>query len=207
MNGAFVIIMDNAQRIDSPFMAINIRRFFLLFVMLCGSITSAFAQEFDERRLSVGIKIFPAVLAADTQIFEKAEEGFLRILVLYNNDEEYARQVANALHEIKSIKGIPVVIEIKSFSDLTGNINTRYGAVFVSQNLFSKIDKVVAYGIHNKILTFSPIKGDVESGVASGFFVSDQIRPYINQRTIEDSEIELKDFFVKVAKSYNGEPK
>lgn len=174
---------------------------FLFMALLC-SFAPVFAQDFDERRVSVGIKIFPAVLSADTQISAKAEAGFLRILVLYNNDEEHARQIADALYDIKSIKGIPVIIDIAPFASLSGIINTHYAAIFVAQNLFDNLEKVVAYGIENKVLTFSPMKGDVEAGIASGFFVSDQIRPYINPRTLDASDIALKAFFVKVAKHY-----
>ena len=167
-----------------------------------GVTRTAYAQETDERRISVGIKLFPAVLAADKQIARKAERGFLRILVVYDNDKSNADRIADGIYEVKSIKGMPFSIDVRHHDELSKINNASYAAIFVAQNLYAHTNKVVAYGVEHRIITFSPIKGDVEAGMASGFFVSDQIRPYVNINTLADSKIELKSFFIKVAKQY-----
>ena len=185
--------MEYCSRINPSVLLKSIVHQAILLLMLLGMFSSVDAQEYDERRMSVGIKLFPAVLAADRKIANKTEQGFLRVLLIYDDDRLHADRIASALYEIQNIKGMPIAIDVRHHNELASAHDHTYAAIFVAQNLFHNTAKVVKLGIEKNIITFSPIKGDVESGIASGFFVSDQ------------SRIELKSFFVKVAKHFPGD--
>ncbi len=50
------------------------------------------------------------------------------------------------------------------------------------------------------MILYSPFEGDVERGVTAGLSIEAKVLPFVNQRTLEASGVELKPFFLKVAK-------
>ena len=68
-----------------------------------------------------------------------------------------------------------------------------------------KIDElrhIVSYGIKNHIIVFSPFEGDVEKSITAGVFIGARVQPSINMKTLKASGIQIKFFFLKVAKKY-----
>ena len=176
----------------------------LLFVLLCSFAFSGFASEKEMRRVHVGLKLFPAIVAADYLVAEKKNsDGYLPLYILHENKPRLARDLAGRLAKIKNIKKIPIKVHVLTFYEFINGKAPDRSAVFIAQNPNGKIQDILKPAISSSILLFSPFKGDVEKGIHSGFIVSDRILPYINLTTMQQSRIQLKAFFLRVSKHYD----
>lgn len=176
----------------------------LMLLLLCLMSFNANANEMETRRIMVGIKLFPAVIAADTRLVEKKDkQGYLPIYILHDNKSKLAQDLARRLNQIKKIKNIPLKVEISTFDDFINGNTPAEASVFLAQPANDKMQKILDRAISSSNLLFSPFKGDIEKGVHSGFIVSDRILPYVNLNTMRQSRIKLKAFFLRVAKHYD----
>lgn len=176
---------------------------FILLVLSMLSI-SGYASEKEMRRIMVGVKLFPAVIAADYQLADKKDKlGFLPLYILYEDKPQLAQDLAKRLTQIKTIKNFPVKVKVSTFDDFINGNTPPAMAVFLAQSPNSKTQKVLDRAISTSTLLFSPFKGDVEEGIHSGFVVSDRILPYVNLKTMQQSRIKLKAFFLRVSKYYD----
>ena len=164
---------------------------------------SGYANEKEMRRIMVGVKLFPAVIAADYQLADKKDKsGLLSLYILYEDKPQLAQDIAKRLTQIKTIKNFPVKVNVSTFDDFINGGTPPPIAAFLAQSPNGKTQKVLDRAISTSTLLFSPFKGDVEKGIHSGFVVSDRILPYINLTTMQQSRIKLKEFFLKVSKYY-----
>ena len=178
-----------------------IKSFILL--LLCMLSISVNADEKEMRRIMVGLKLFPAVVAADYLLADKKDEqGYLPLYILYDDDPRLAGDLAKRLTQIKTIKNAPVLVKVSTFDDFINGKAPPSIAVFIAQPLNGKTQKILARAVPSSTLLFSPFKGDVEKGIHSGFIVSDRILPYVNLKTMQQSGITLKAFFLRVSKHY-----
>lgn len=176
---------------------------FILLVLSMLSI-SGYASEKEMRRIMVGVKLFPAVIAADYQLSEKKDKlEFLPLYILYEDKPQLAQDLAKRLTQIKTIKNFPVKVKVSTFDDFINGDTPPAIAVFLAQSPNGKTQKVLDRAISTSTLLFSPFKGDVEKGIHSGFVVSDRILPYVNLKTMQQSRIKLKEFFLRVSKYYD----
>ncbi len=174
----------------------------LLPLLLLLPIQSVAADQALQRRVLVGLKIFPAVLAASQALEQKSELPNIRVLIVYHKDKDNAEELAETLRGIKKIKGKPLVVETIPISLLLqGSIPPPFG-LFVSQRNDEDIEAISHYGQQHNIITFSPFHGDVEKGILAGIAISDRILPYINSQTLAALPTGLKMFFLKVAEIY-----
>ena len=165
---------------------------------------SGYASEKEMRRIMVGVKLFPAVIAADYQLADKKDKlGFLPLYILYEDKPQLAQDLAKRLTQIKTIKNFPVKVKVSTLDDFINGNTPSAIAVFLAQSPNSKTQKVLDRATSTSTLLFSPFKGDVEKGVHSGFVVSDRILPYVNLKTMQQSRIKLKAFFLRVSKYYD----
>lgn len=158
------------------------------------------ADVIEERLVNVGIKIFPAVMAAVQVTGEHA--GKLTIEIVYLDNERYAEKLAERLQSIGEIKGRELEVKSVSVKTLVNRKSPPPSALFVSQRMDKQIGQVIDYANAQNLLTFSPFRSDVEAGVLSGIIVSDRVLPYINLQTLSGMPFELKPFFLKVAETY-----
>ncbi len=173
----------------------------MLFV-LCILSVGASADESEIRRIMVGIKIFPAVIAADRNLSDKKDKsGNLPIYILYENNLRLANKLSKRLTSIEQIKNIPLKVKILTFEEHINNYSSN-AAVFLAEPPNSYTQQIISHSIESSDLLFSPFEGDVENGVLSGFIVSDRILPYLNINTMHKSKIELKEFFIRVSSKY-----
>lgn len=180
----------------------SIKSFILL--LLCMLSISVNANEKEMRRVMVGLKLFPAVIAADYQLAEKKDkQGYLPLIILYEDSPRLAEDLAKRLTQIKTIKNVPVLVKVSTFDDFINGETPSSIAVFIAQPPNVKTQKILDRAISSSILLFSPFKGDVEKGIHSGFIVSDKIIPYVNLKTMQQSRIVLKAFFLRVSKHYD----
>lgn len=171
----------------------------LLFVMT--SSKGAIGDEFEERLVSVGLKVFPAIIAADESMEERSADTPLFITIVYHDNRAYAETLARRLEKISPIKGRHLRIRVLSVEQLLQQESSP-DALFLSQRLDQPLEQVLDYARRHNVISFSPFRGDVERGVLAGIAVTDRILPYINLRTLSSLKLELKPFFLKVAEIY-----
>ena len=175
-----------------------------MLLLLCIFSFSANANEKEMRRIMVGLKLFPAVIAADTQLAKKIDtQGNLSIYILYDDDAKLANNLAKRLTVVNKIKTIPISLKVTTYDDFINNGTSSAIAAFLAQTPNNKTQELLHRAISSSTLLFSPFKGDVEKGVHSGFIVSDRILPYVNLKTMQQSRIQLKAFFLRVSKHYD----
>lgn len=156
-----------------------------------------------DRRVKVGLKLFPAVLSADTDLRTKQSPGgTLNILVVYERSRVSAQEIKNSLSAIDKIKSMAVHVETVSLDDLEAAMHEAVAGVFIADPNITQLGHVISLAKAHRVIVFSPFEGDVERGVLSGISVSDRILPYVNLRALGDSGIRLKSFFMKIAVSY-----
>lgn len=161
------------------------------------------ADEQDARRVTVGINLFPAVLAADQDIGDKrGNEGLLLLLLVHRDETALVEQLAATLRDKGEIRGIPMQVKPVSIAQLQAYANVKVAGVFVAQRLGDDIGAVLDFSHRHQLLSFSPFQGDVERGVAAGLVVSDRVLPYVNTTAVDASGVRIKPFFLKIAERY-----
>lgn len=165
-----------------------------------------FADSADTIRVAVASRVFPSMLAADTELGQKvAASHRLLILVVYLDNREVAENAAGEIKSIGSIRKMELDVRIVPLDTLSTYKDKVPAGIFIGDKLDDSLAQVITFARERKIITFSPYPGDVELGVAGGIQVRDRILPYVNLKTLRDSSINLRPFYLKVAEIY--EPK
>jgi hypothetical protein len=150
--------------------------------------TSLWSSE-TRQRLSVGIKLLPACLAADQALEQRqTPTGELRILVVYQEDPAAAAAVAERLRHQPPIRRLPP----PGGAPLAGLLLAEPG-----------LPPLSGLARELKTLVFSPFVGDVERGAVAGIHVSERILPYVNLAQARRAGIRFKPFFLEVAQTYD----
>ncbi len=178
-------------------------------ILLAGIVyaaTPSISDDFTERRITAGAKIFRALLAADMDIARKTGAGGkLRLCLLYIDDPGNA-ELASAIlanRDEPRIRTLKVSIDMLSFAEYIANDKGRFAGVFLTQRLnVEQLQTLTAFANAQHLVVFSPFEGDVERGVQSGIAVEARVRPYVNTKALRAAEVRLKSFFMKVAKAY-----
>ncbi len=165
-------------------------------------IPSPYAGELEQPRVLAGLDLFPILLSADVHIEEKKAGNELILLLVYDDEVEMAQKTANHLGSTKAIRGIPLRIDLIDYKSL-GQYDEEPAGIFLVQHLDSdRFNSILEYGREKKIIVLSPFEGDVEKGATAGIFVGFRIYPYINAASLKLSGIEIKPFFLRIAKLY-----
>jgi len=161
------------------------------------------ADENDARRVTVGLNLFPAVLAAEQDIAAKrSAAGMLVLLLVHRDDPEPIDRLAAVLRDKGAIRGVPLNIRIVDVQSLRDHPAEGVAGVFVAQRLGEDLAVVLDYSRRHGVLSFSPFQGDVERGVVAGIAVSDRVLPYVNMTALAASGLQLKPFFLRIAERY-----
>lgn len=166
---------------------------------------SLIADTFSDRRAQVGLKLFRTLVGADTQIENKTDgHGHLLVYLVYGTDEKTAQEHASLLTEtLKTVRDIPVEISPLPLSALN-QTTPKPAAIFVSQPLSTdEASQLVAFSTEQHIIAFSPFEGDVERGILAGLSVEATVKPLINKQTLQNSQLAIKPFYLKVAKHHD----
>jgi hypothetical protein len=155
--------------------------------------------EEDRQRLNVGLKLFPACLAADQGLAQRADpQGRLRVLVLHPHSLQRAEEVAADLRAVEWAGQSPLEVTAISLEQLADYQDQRLAAIFVAAPGLP--DAVIEQGAAAfRTLLFSPFPGDVERGAVAGIQMSDRILPYVNLRQAARAGIVFKPFFLRIA--------
>ena len=171
----------------------------MLLPLACGSSVS-FAQETLEPRLQIGIGLFPAVIAANKDLGTQDSSEPLPILLLYRDNRHVAEQLGQSLEKsIGVIRGRDLDVRSISVADFLLSSPEPLTSVFLAEPLDESLGDVLQFAESNRLLLFSPFKGDVERGVAAGFKVTHKVLPMVNTKSLARSKIQLKAFFLRIA--------
>lgn len=156
----------------------------------------------QDRRAEAGVRLFRALLAADLDLQKKtAGNNQLLIAFFYAADARRAKAAATAF--AGDIRGMSVTSEATNdatFASLGGRVPA---GIFIFDPLPKPaLQALIHYGIDHHIIVYSPFEGDVESGVLAGLSIEAQVRPFLNQATLDASHIAIKPFFLKVSKVF-----
>ncbi|WP_165495755.1 hypothetical protein [Marinobacter halodurans] len=180
-------------------------RFCLLLLLIFANAHALVADTYSDRRVSVGLNLFGALLVADREADKKAnEDGELPIYVLYADDRLEAEGYAQTLQKkLASIRDHRTRVESVSYNAyLAGETDPPLG-IFISQRLTdSELEQLIRSSIDGGVILFSPFEGDVEKGVLGGLSVQASVRPYINQKALEQTGLAIKSFYLRVARIY-----
>lgn len=177
----------------------------LLLVLTLADGHALIADTYSDRRVTVGLNLFQTLLVADQGAEARANEaGELPIYVLYADDQIQADSYANRLRlELGSIRKHQTRIESVSLNDFLSQKQGSPLGVFISQRLTGdELEQLIRRSIKLGVILFSPFEGDVEKGVLAGLSVQASVRPYINLKTLKETDIEIKPFYLRVARTY-----
>lgn len=175
----------------------------LVVVGLACAAVSVSADSTDERRVRAGARLFRSLLAADVALERKAADGRLRLLI-WSADKDSAAEVGDlvapaASPEASRIRDLP--IETVTSATLPTDQAPLPTAVFLATRPSSdEVEALVRWSITHHVIVYSPFEGDVERGIPAGLAVEAKVQPFLNLTTLEAAGIELKPFFVQVAK-------
>jgi len=180
----------------------------LALAVALGVIAPLIADDLADVRAQAGARLFRAFLSADVDVDKKkVEKDQILVVFLYADDRHRAADLAASFagnpKEAVTIHGAPVLVELSSDTSLASYGSRIPAGIFLvqapSQNTLKSI---IRYGIDHHVIVYSPFEGHVERGVTGGIAVEAQVRPYVNQQTLEASNITLKPLFFKVTKVY-----
>lgn len=181
-----------------------------IILMLTFFVCPLSANEDDEILVRNGLKMFRTILIADQDIEDKhnADAG-IDIIFIYRDDLPRAQNLARRFVLMGrgaakgKIKDRPISVHISTSLEQIRKQELRPAGLFILDKVSDEaLSDAIKYGLEHNIVTFSPFKGDVEKGVLSGIVIDTRPRPFINQQTLQRSELRIKSFFLKVAEIY-----
>lgn len=163
-------------------------------------------------KIRTGLKIFRSLLLADRDIENKVnEEQSIDIVFLFQSNNSKAKHFAKTFvrmgrrSSVGLIKGNPIRVHVMRKLSLIEDTSIQPAAIFIVNPLIeTRVRAIAEYGRKNNIITFSPYEGDVENGILGGLVVDSRILPFINTDTLAASEVRIKSFFLKVARTYES---
>jgi hypothetical protein len=160
------------------------------------------ADSYDERRVRTGARLFRSMLAADTGLERRRDaDGSLHVL-LYASDARLGAEIGALIAPPDAakagVRGMPVTV--LASAQLPSGDAVPAGVFLASLPSDEQLDRLIAWSIAHKVIVYSPFEGHVERGVAGGLSIEAKVQPYVNLGTLRASGVELKPFFLKVAK-------
>lgn len=164
------------------------------------------ADPVQDRRVSAGLRLFKAMLAADLDLERRLDEGRLLVVFYYIDDPGAARELAERFqgdNEGGKVRNLPVTVIVADAAGLAELGDRKPAGIFLAEPPADKaLMALIKSSADRKTILYSPFEGHVEKGVLGGIAVEAQVRPYVNRRALEASGIRLKTFFLKVTKVY-----
>lgn len=167
---------------------------------------TAMADSYDDRRVRAGARLFRALLAADTALETKAApDGALHVVIIGGdrglNDDVSALISPTEDAEKARIRGLNVSIaRHATLADIPADGGRLVGVFLASAPPQAELDKLIRWSIEKRVILYSPFEGHVERGATAGIVIESKVQPYLNAKTVQATGLELKPFFLKVAK-------
>lgn len=176
----------------------------LVAASLACAVVNVNADGTDDRRVRTGARLFRSLLAADVGLEHKAAGGKLHVLVYAGESRAAASEIAALIAPpddaaAARIRELP--LELQLSATLPDDAEPFPAGVFLAARPpVPALDALVRWSIAHHVIVYSPFEGDVERGIPAGLAVEAKVQPYINITTLEAAGIELKPFFLQVAK-------
>jgi hypothetical protein len=171
----------------------------LLLLLYSLVIPAAAAQEPIPPRLQIGVNLLPAIIAANKGVASLPADRHLRIYMVYRENHHLAEQLRRSVARIGLIKKRRLDAEIRSIDELLSQDIEPMSTIYIVEPMEGRLDELIEYAHDRRVLLFSPFKGDVGKGVATGLKVTDRVRPLVNLQSLRQSKIQLKAFFLRIA--------
>jgi hypothetical protein len=189
---------------------IYVRIIFVWIALFCLANARLNAGEMIDTRINIGLKLFRAILSADLNIKSKSNsDAELPLLLIYkDNIKKGNTHTQNLLALGKKngraqIKSIPVKVTSVSYQSFLNRQFDKPAGIFLLDKLsMDEIRPISSYGINKQLIVYSPFDGDVEKNITAGLSIAARVRPVINVKIMNASNIQIKTFFLKVAKKY-----
>ena len=162
------------------------------------AVQSLLAQDALSPRLQIGASILPAIIAANKRL-ASADQQLPPVYIVYLNNSHLANQLADGLRQNDAVRQRELEITSLSLAELLERNPIQASALFVSEPMGEELEQLIEFSRQQKLLLFSPYKGDVERGVATGLRVTDKVLPMVNMDSLKQSNIFLKAFFLRIA--------
>jgi len=169
--------------------------------------SAALADDADDRRVRAGARLFRSLLAAETALEAQAgTDGALHVVVFGGENttaSDVSQLIAASGESGKTgIRDLPVKIErIANISALDGAPKPA-GIFLAGAPNDADLAKLIVWSNAAHIVLYSPFEGHVERGVAAGIAVEAKVQPYLNLPALQAAGVEIKPFYLKVAKVY-----
>lgn len=164
---------------------------------LAGATARADSQ--DERRVRTGARVFRTLLLADVGLARKAgSDGKLDIAIYASGGAAVDDLAALIVPEAAGAKAPAITLRLLHALDET--TVPPVGLFLASPLAGSELTRLIEWSIRHRVILYSPFEGDVERGVTAGLSIEAKVLPFVNQRTLSASGVELKPFFLKVAR-------
>ena len=163
------------------------------------------AGEMEDRRIEIGLSLFPRVLAVDLTFAQKRGADDVAILVfVYRFNKGRALSYAQSLMQKHAmISNVPIKAVALNVTEIGEQGRTPAAAYFLVERLtLDEITLVLEFGNQHGRIVFSPFKGDVERGATIGIMITSRVQPYLNMATIKLAGIQLNPLLVNLAKRY-----
>ena len=163
--------------------------------------STSLAQEILSPRLQIGVSILPAVIAANKRLAGEGADS-LPIYLVYRNNRYLAEKLRPAIEKTGQIRKRGLQVESLSLDALLDSDPAPTSTIFIVESMGDELGQLLEFARSKRVLVFSPLKGDVELGVPTGFRVTDKVLPMVNMSSLKQSNIQLKAFFLRVAVKY-----
>lgn len=202
-----------AFKVGVPFMGRRLYKLAPLLVLMVLGLAQAMvrADEVQDRRARIGLSLFRTMLSADLGLPAKADsEGRLPLLLVYKSDAWRAQAFANELAQpagaakVVALRDLPLAVSITpDLSPEALEARSVAGILILEDLSDTELMNLVRYGNRHRIIVFSTIEGHVEKGVLGGLSIEVRALPVVNDETLRNSGVQLKELFLKIAKHYD----
>lgn len=175
---------------------------FLVATTLTLAVPNAVADNTDDRRVRAGARLLRSLLAADTGLDKRLVDGKVLVWV-YAADRRGAAEAAEQIvpsGDAAAAKLRDLALTATASTDLPGDAAVPTAIFLASRPNNAQLEALVRWSIEHHAIVYSPFEGDVERGIPAGLSVEAKVQPYLNLKTLQAAGIELKPFFLQVAK-------
>ncbi len=166
------------------------------------AVPNAAADNTDDRRVRAGARLLRSLLAADIGLDKRLVDGQVQVWV-YAADRRGAGDAADQIvppGDVAAAKLRDLTLAATPRTDLPGPGDAPTAIFLASRPSSAQVDTLVRWSIEHHAIVYSPFEGDVERGIPAGLSVEAKVQPFLNTKTLQAAGIELKPFFLQVAK-------
>lgn len=174
----------------------------LVATTLALAVPNAAADNTDDRRVRAGARLLRSLLAADIGLDKRLVDGGVQVWV-YAADRRDASEAAEQIvppGDAATARLRDLALTATAHIDLPAGSDAPTAIFLASRPSNAQVDALVRWSIEHHAIVYSPFEGDVERGIPAGLSVEAKVQPFLNSTTLKAAGIELKPFFLQVAK-------